>query len=136
MAADATDHGLDHAYNRLIATRPTAVNLRWALDRVKNALIDTSPSARASEALNLAHHVAEEDVGINKAIGEHGLSLSKTLPPESQMVNQFASSPIAMRDGLPLWTGGQPRHRCITPMPQGSPSTYGWMRPVRATKGL
>ena len=48
MAADATDHGLDHAYNRLIATRPAAVNLRWALDRVKNALIDTSPSARAS----------------------------------------------------------------------------------------
>lgn len=79
MAADATDHGLDHAYNRLIATRPTAVNLRWALDRVKNALIDTSPSARASEALNLAHHVAEEDVGINKAIGEHGLELIKNI---------------------------------------------------------
>ena len=79
IKSDATDEGLRRAYDTLIATRPTAVNLRWALDRVQNALIHKTTSERREEALKLAHRIAEEDVEINKGIGEHGLAIIKRL---------------------------------------------------------
>ena len=60
---------------RLLATRPTAVNLRWALERVSRALQQTPESERADAALALAGVLADEDAAACSAIGEYGLEL-------------------------------------------------------------
>ena len=75
MAQDASDAGLGRTYDLLYATRPTAVNLRWALDRCQAALLPLEPQGRAAAALQLAHDIADEDVEINRQIGAHGLEL-------------------------------------------------------------
>ena len=70
---------MDEAYDRLHATRPTAINLRWALDRVKAAITPLEPRDRAAAALALAHEIADEDVEINRCIGLHGLALIRAI---------------------------------------------------------
>ncbi|MEO0679064.1 MAG: S-methyl-5-thioribose-1-phosphate isomerase [Pseudomonadota bacterium] len=75
MAADPSDTGLSAAHEALMATRPTAVNLRWALDRVRARLAALAPAQRAEAARALAREICDEDVGINSAIGDHGLTL-------------------------------------------------------------
>src|SRR6187399_1980515 len=69
---DATDAGLARAHSSLDATRPTAINLRWALDRVRNKVLALPLAARADTAWAEADAIAAEDVTINHAIGEHG----------------------------------------------------------------
>jgi methylthioribose-1-phosphate isomerase len=75
MRSDGSDAALGHAYRTLIATRPTAINLKWALDEMRAALRPLPPSARAAAAYSRAAEIAEQDVDINQAIGEHGLAL-------------------------------------------------------------
>ncbi|MEN6587505.1 MAG: S-methyl-5-thioribose-1-phosphate isomerase [Sulfuricella sp.] len=75
MSDDASDQGLEHACDTLAATRPTAINLRWALARMKNLLSPVPPSQRAALAWKEAGAISDEDVNINRAIGEHGLKL-------------------------------------------------------------
>ena len=72
---DASDTALARAHRALDATRPTAVNLRWALDRVRAKVAPLAVSARADAAWEEADALAMEDIGINYAIGEHGLAL-------------------------------------------------------------
>ena len=72
---DPGDASLSDARRMLLATRPTAVNLRWALDRVRDGLAGLDPQRRAEAALALAGEIADEDVAINRAIGEAGLPL-------------------------------------------------------------
>ncbi|WP_420405387.1 S-methyl-5-thioribose-1-phosphate isomerase [Nisaea sp.] len=79
MRADASDAGLSNAYERLYETRPTAVNLRWALDAARRKLAPLAPEVRAEAALNLAGEICDEDVGINRAIGEAGLAVIKDI---------------------------------------------------------
>lgn len=75
LREDASDVGLERAYRALIETRPTAVNLRWALDRVQ-ARVSAAPVAqRAQAAWAEAGSIAEEDVAINRALGAHGAAL-------------------------------------------------------------
>jgi len=76
---DPTDTGLATAHRTLDATRPTAVNLRWALDRVARAVSPLPVDARADAAWREADAIAAEDVAINRAIGEHGLALLRAL---------------------------------------------------------
>jgi methylthioribose-1-phosphate isomerase len=75
MREDASDAGLLAAHARLLATRPTAVNLRWALDRLSQQLRVAPLQERAALAYRLAAELCDEDVAINQAIGRHGLSL-------------------------------------------------------------
>jgi methylthioribose-1-phosphate isomerase len=75
MRSDSSDASLDHAYNMLLAARPTAINLKWALDEMRAMLRPLSPPDRTVAAYARAAEIAEEDVVINKAIGEHGLAL-------------------------------------------------------------
>ncbi|BCB27581.1 methylthioribose-1-phosphate isomerase [Sulfurimicrobium lacus] len=75
MSGDASDQGLEHACDTLAATRPTAINLRWALARMKNLLLPAPASQRAARAWKEAAAICDEDVNINRAIGEHGLKL-------------------------------------------------------------
>ena len=72
---DAGDAALAKAHAALDATRPTAVNLRWALDRVRDAVAPLDLSARADAAWREADAIAAEDEAINHAIGVHGLAL-------------------------------------------------------------
>jgi methylthioribose-1-phosphate isomerase len=87
---DRSDDGIDRAYELLIATRPTAINLKWALDEMKRALRPAAPSQRAQIAYARAAEIAEEDVGINREIGRHGLALIEQIAaakPPGEPVN-------------------------------------------------
>ena len=75
LKADASDAGLARAYDTLVVTRPTAINLRWALDRARAALAPLAPSARFDAAWRLAAEICDEDVAICEAIGRNGLAL-------------------------------------------------------------
>jgi methylthioribose-1-phosphate isomerase len=75
LRADTSDAALAAAHDLLHATRPTAVNLRWALDRVRARAAALPPAERADAAFAEASAIAEEDVAINRSIGAHGLSL-------------------------------------------------------------
>jgi methylthioribose-1-phosphate isomerase len=75
LRADPSDAGLARACDALLATRPTAVNLRWALGQMRAALAAVAPAARATSAYGVAAALADEDVALCRAIGEHGLEL-------------------------------------------------------------
>ena len=79
MRGDASDEGLERAYASLIATRPTAVNLRWALDEMLAALRNRSRSERPAAALRRANEICEQDIAVNQAIGRHGLKLIEAI---------------------------------------------------------
>jgi methylthioribose-1-phosphate isomerase len=74
-AEDPSDRGLARAAAVLAATRPTAVNLRWALDEMQQAVADVPQTRRHQAALARAEAIADADVAINRAIGEHGAPL-------------------------------------------------------------
>ena len=70
--------GLAGAFDRLAASRPTAVNLFWALARMRAALAHVgaaNPAAAAARLLDEAHAILKEDVAANRAMGEHGARL-------------------------------------------------------------
>jgi methylthioribose-1-phosphate isomerase len=75
MRSDGSDAALDRATAVLIATRPTAINLKWALNEMRAALLPLAASARAEAAYARAGAIAEQDIAINKSIGQHGLAL-------------------------------------------------------------
>jgi len=77
LRADPSDEGLDKAHATLLATRPTAVNLRWSLDRVRDAVRNRPRDERADAAWKEAAAICDEDVETCRRIGEHGLSLLK-----------------------------------------------------------
>jgi methylthioribose-1-phosphate isomerase len=75
MRADASDLALGVACDRLLATRPTAVNLRWAIEEMLGALYGVRPNGRVEAAYQRAAEICEDDVAICHAIGTHGLTL-------------------------------------------------------------
>jgi methylthioribose-1-phosphate isomerase len=85
MSADASDAMLEEAHGCLLAARPTAVNLRWALDQMIAVLRPLPPSQRKQAAYERAAQICDEDVALNRAIGGHGLKL----------INQIAAKKTA-----------------------------------------
>jgi methylthioribose-1-phosphate isomerase len=79
MRDDPSDAALDEAWKRLHATRPTAVNLRWALDAVRSRLRPLDPAKRAAAAYAQAVEIADEDVAINRAMGRNGAAIIRDL---------------------------------------------------------
>ena len=75
LREDASHAALMSAYDMLVDTRPTAVNLKWALDKMLNHLEPLAEQERASAAFALAKDLCDEDVRINKSIGENGLAI-------------------------------------------------------------
>jgi methylthioribose-1-phosphate isomerase len=75
MREDPSDVHLKRAYDLLHETRPTAINLRWALDEMTRHLMPVAPEKRVTSAYQRAAEIVEEDVSINQAIGEYGLTL-------------------------------------------------------------
>ena len=79
LDADPSDAGLASAHAMLDGTRPTAVNLRWALDRVRARVSTLASGERADAAWDEADALCAEDVAINASIGEHGLAIVREL---------------------------------------------------------
>jgi methylthioribose-1-phosphate isomerase len=79
MASDSADTMLQEAHGCLLAARPTAVNLRWALDEMTTVLQPLMPAQRKHAAYQRAAAICDEDVALNRAIGEHGLRLIKAI---------------------------------------------------------
>ncbi len=75
MRADATTAALEQAGALLGATRPTAVNLRWAIERMLARLRPAAPAQRVAAAYDEAARIADEDVAQCAAIGRHGMAL-------------------------------------------------------------
>ena len=75
LRQDASDGALERAYALLLATRPTAINLKWALDEMMAAVRNRPREDRVAVAYRRAQEIADEDVEINAAIGRSGLRL-------------------------------------------------------------
>jgi len=75
LRADASDDSLESAGETLLATRPTAVNLRWAVADVSGRVRDLPPAERAAAAYRRAAEICDEDVEICQAIGRNGLAV-------------------------------------------------------------
>jgi methylthioribose-1-phosphate isomerase len=72
---DSNSEAMEAAATLLAETRPTAVNLQWAIDRMLTRLRNTRAADRVPVAYREANLIADEDVAQNRAIGEHGLPL-------------------------------------------------------------
>jgi methylthioribose-1-phosphate isomerase len=79
MLEDPSDEGLDRAWEVLHETRPTAINLRWALDDMRSRLRPLPPAGRPAAAFARAAEIADEDVELNRGIGRHGLTLIRQI---------------------------------------------------------
>jgi methylthioribose-1-phosphate isomerase len=79
MRSDGSDANLDQVCSLLMATRPTAINLKWALDEMRRTLRPLPPPGRAEAAYARAAEIAEQDVAINQGIGQHGLALIEAI---------------------------------------------------------
>jgi methylthioribose-1-phosphate isomerase len=75
LSRDAADSALASAIDLLAATRPTAINLRWALEEMRAAVAPLPPARRAAAAWARAGEIAEADIVLNRALGEHGRAL-------------------------------------------------------------
>jgi methylthioribose-1-phosphate isomerase len=75
LRANSSDEGLEHACEKLAATRPTAINLRWALDEMQKTVRNQPRDARVAVAYARAAQICDEDVETNRKIGEHGLGI-------------------------------------------------------------
>jgi methylthioribose-1-phosphate isomerase len=76
---DASDEALDEAVDLLAAQRPTAINLRWALEEVRKAVRNLPRPKRVAAAYKRAAEICEEDVETNRGIGAHGLEIIKSI---------------------------------------------------------
>lgn len=79
LREDASDDNLARAYALLLAARPTAINLKWALDQISAEVRHLQPAQRMDAAYRRAAAICDEDVAINEAIGRHGLPLIEAI---------------------------------------------------------
>jgi methylthioribose-1-phosphate isomerase len=84
LRADPSDEALERAYAMLLATRPTAINLKWALDEMMAAVRNRRRGERAAAAYRRAAEICDEDVAINQAIGRHGAELIAAIAAKKQ----------------------------------------------------
>jgi methylthioribose-1-phosphate isomerase len=79
MRADASNQALTGAIDYLAAQRPTAINLRWALDEMRQALTPLPASERVAAAYRRAGELCDDDVETNRLIGASALPLIREL---------------------------------------------------------
>jgi methylthioribose-1-phosphate isomerase len=75
LRSEASDEALERAYALLLATRPTAINLKWALDEMVAVVRNRPREDRLAAAYARAAEICEDDIAINRAIGRHGAAL-------------------------------------------------------------
>jgi methylthioribose-1-phosphate isomerase len=79
LQKDPGDANLAYAYSLLLKTRPTAINLRWALDEMRRTVAQLPPEKRLEAAWKRAAALCDEDVAVNEAIGRHGLAIFREI---------------------------------------------------------
>jgi methylthioribose-1-phosphate isomerase len=79
LRVDASDEALERAYDMLVKTRPTAINLKWALDEMMAAVRNQPKERRVAAAYARAAQLCDDDVATNEAIGRHGLTLIEAI---------------------------------------------------------
>jgi methylthioribose-1-phosphate isomerase len=79
LRANASDEAIERAYAALLATRPTAINLKWALDEMMAAVRNRPRGERAAAAYKRAGEICEEDIAINTGIAKSGLPLLESI---------------------------------------------------------
>ncbi|MEP7027608.1 MAG: s-methyl-5-thioribose-1-phosphate isomerase, partial [Candidatus Eisenbacteria bacterium] len=79
LRADAAAAAEETAARELLATRPTAINLAWAIARVRAALAGAPTGERAARAWAEAQRILTDEIAVCSAIGDHGLALVETL---------------------------------------------------------
>ncbi len=79
MRHHASDAALKATCDMLAKARPTAVNLRWAVERMRTVLSPLPVDERAEAAWFEAGRIADQDVEINQAIGRHGLEIIRAI---------------------------------------------------------
>src|SRR5215813_12603152 len=84
LDADPSDAALERACAALLATRPTAINLKWALNEMMAAVRNRPRDERVAAAYRRAAEIADEDVAINQAIGRHGIKLIEAIAARKQ----------------------------------------------------
>jgi methylthioribose-1-phosphate isomerase len=120
LAREATDAELARLHALLDATRPTAVNLRWALDRVRTRVAALPVARRAHAAWQEARAIVDEDVALCHAIGRHGLALIEAAYAKKQAGGQVLplASERNRQDLTPV--------RILTHCNAGALATCGW----------
>ena len=121
LREDASDEALERAYATLLAARPTAINLKWALEEMMAAVRNRPRAERTAAAYRRAAEICDEDVAINKAIGRNGLPLIEAVAARKKPVRRVTASlrVTVSCDDVTLETGlsaAQPlrRHRGVT----------------------
>jgi methylthioribose-1-phosphate isomerase len=84
LREDASDESLERAYATLLATRPTAINLKWALDEMMAVVRNRPRAERTAAAYRRAAEICEEDIAINTGIGRNGLPLIEAIAAKKQ----------------------------------------------------
>ncbi|MGA8651146.1 MAG: S-methyl-5-thioribose-1-phosphate isomerase [Xanthobacteraceae bacterium] len=79
LREDASDEALERAYATLLATRPTAINLKWALDEIMAVVRNRPRAQRTAAAYRRAAEICEDDVAINTGIANSGLPLIEAI---------------------------------------------------------
>jgi methylthioribose-1-phosphate isomerase len=90
LREDSSDEGLERAQAALLGTRPTAINLRRALDEMAAVVRNRPREQRVGAAYHRAAAICDEDIAINQAIGRHGLKLLEDIAarkPDGEPVN-------------------------------------------------
>jgi methylthioribose-1-phosphate isomerase len=87
LREDPSDASLERGLALLVAARPTAVNLRWALERIRASAVSHVGAARIAAAYRCAAAICDEDVRSNRAIGQHGLDLIRSAMKPGVIVN-------------------------------------------------
>jgi methylthioribose-1-phosphate isomerase len=88
LRRDPGDSSLQAAYEQLLATRPTAINLKWALEEMRRHLRPLAAAERGPAAYAKAARLADEDAEMSRRIGQHGLGVLEGL------AEQKASGPL------------------------------------------
>jgi methylthioribose-1-phosphate isomerase len=85
VRADASDEGIDRAVAYLAKQRPTAINLRWALEEMRRAVQNLARAERVAAAYKRAAEICEDDVETCRRIGEHGLRLIRDIAAKKKL---------------------------------------------------
>jgi methylthioribose-1-phosphate isomerase len=111
LREDPSDASLERNLALLLATRPTAVNLRWALERVRASAQPHSGTARVAAAYRCASAICDEDVRSNRAIGQYGLELIRCAAESGGTVNVLTHCNAGALATLDLGTALAPIYR-------------------------
>ena len=112
---DASDASISNAYESLIGTRPTAVNLRWAIDMIVTCVKNFLPKDRFHAALTLAHNIAAEDIKTNYDIGKNGAEVIEKISRQKNgnTVNILTHCNAGWLATVDLGTATAPIYRAI-----------------------